>query len=153
MGIFDFFKRDKGKELFDEQSPAEQKAEKIRAEIDRMGLKGDIKVQVIGNKVKISGRVPDQETKEKLLVLAGNTKHIDSVDDDDVATDGKPSATPASRFHTVESGDTLSGIAKEYYGDANAYMKIFKANQPMLDDPDKIYPGQVLRIPDESAAA
>lgn len=153
MAIFDFFKRDKGKDLFDEQSPAEKKAEAIREEIDRMGLKGDIKVRVEGNKVKISGRVPDQATKEKLMVLAGNTKHIESVDDDDLDADDAPASTPASRYHTVESGDTLSGIAKEYYGNANAYMKIFEANRPMLSDPDKIYPGQVLRIPDQNAAA
>ncbi|MGB7406392.1 MAG: peptidoglycan-binding protein LysM [Pacificimonas sp.] len=146
MGIFDFFKRDKGKELFDEQTPAEKKAEKLRAEIERMGLKGDIKVRVDGDKVKLSGKVPDQATKERLMVLAGNTKYISKVDDDDLDSDGRPDASPASRYHTVESGDTLSKIAKEYYGDAGKYPKIFEANKPMLDDPDKIYPGQVLRF-------
>ncbi|MEE4351167.1 MAG: peptidoglycan-binding protein LysM [Pacificimonas sp.] len=150
MGIFDFFKKDKGKDLFDEQSPAEQKAERIRDEIDRMGLKGDIKVHVVGNRVKISGKVPDQETKEKLLMLAGNTKHVDSVDDDELDAE---SAGAESRFYTVQSGDTLSGIAKDHYGNASAYTKIFEANKPMLEDPDKIYPGQVLRIPDEGARA
>jgi nucleoid-associated protein YgaU len=52
-----------------------------------------------------------------------------------------------SRFYTVKSGDTLSKISKEMYGNANQYMKIFEANKPMLKDPDKIYPGQVLRVP------
>ena len=52
-----------------------------------------------------------------------------------------------SRFYTVRSGDTLSKIAREFYGDANAYMRIFEANRPMLKDPDLIYPGQALRIP------
>ncbi len=52
-----------------------------------------------------------------------------------------------SRTHVVEKGDTLSKIAKEVYGNANKYMVIFEANKPMLADPDKIYPGQVLRIP------
>ena len=47
----------------------------------------------------------------------------------------------------VKPGDTLSKIAKEEYGDANTYMKIFEANKPMLSNPDKIYPGQMLRIP------
>ena len=51
------------------------------------------------------------------------------------------------KFHTVEKGDTLSKIAKEAYGDANQYNKIFEANKPMLKNPDQIYPGQVLRIP------
>ena len=144
MGLFDIFKKDKGKELFTEDSAAEEKAERIREEIDRMGLKGDIKVRVDGGKVKISGKVPDQATKEKLLAIAGNTKHIESVEDDDLAADQPGNA---AKWHTVESGDTLSGIAKEHYGDANAYNRIFEANQPMLDSPDKIYPGQVLRIP------
>ncbi len=52
-----------------------------------------------------------------------------------------------SKTYTVKSGDTLSKIAKEFYGDANKYQQIFEANKPMLKDPDKIYPGQMLRIP------
>ena len=58
-------------------------------------------------------------------------------------------AAPAaeSRFHVVVSGDNLSKIAKQYYGDANKYPLIFEANKPMLTHPDKIYPGQALRIP------
>ncbi|MBB3763333.1 peptidoglycan-binding protein LysM [Sphingomicrobium lutaoense] len=149
MGIFDMFKKDKGKELFDEQTPAEKKAEALRKEIEKAGIGGDIKVRVEGNRVKISGKVPDQASKEKLMVITGNTKHIDSVDDDDLqGGDGSP-----GRFHTVESGDTLSAIAKKYYGNANDYMRIFEANRPMLSDPDKIYPGQVLRIPTEKATA
>ena len=56
---------------------------------------------------------------------------------------------PPAEYYTVVSGDTLSKIAKEFYGNANAYMKIFEANKPMLSHPDKIYPGQNLRIPAE----
>ena len=59
-----------------------------------------------------------------------------------------PIAT-ASQFYTVKSGDTLSAISKQVYGNANLYNKIFEANKPMLKSPDKIYPGQVLRIPEE----
>jgi LysM repeat protein len=51
-----------------------------------------------------------------------------------------------SKYYTVRSGDTLSKVAKEFYGNANAYMQIFEANTPMLSHPDKIYPGQTLRI-------
>ena len=54
---------------------------------------------------------------------------------------------PAATFYTVVSGDSLSKIAKKHYGDASKYPVIFDANRPMLKDPDKIYPGQVLRIP------
>jgi nucleoid-associated protein YgaU len=58
-----------------------------------------------------------------------------------------PAAAKASATYTVKSGDTLSKIAKEHLGNANAYMKIFEANKDQLTDPDKIKPGQVLRIP------
>ena len=54
---------------------------------------------------------------------------------------------PEAVFHTVVSGDTLSKIAKKVYGNAMKYPVIFEANKPMLSHPDKIYPGQVLRIP------
>ena len=54
---------------------------------------------------------------------------------------------PTSVFYTVKSGDTLSKIAKETLGSANRYPEIFEANKPMLKHPDKIFPGQVLRIP------
>ena len=63
------------------------------------------------------------------------------------ASGGSPGGEWTSKTYTVESGDTLSGIAKKMYGDANQYPRIFEANQPMLKDPDRIYPGQVLRIP------
>ena len=56
---------------------------------------------------------------------------------------------PYTQHYVVKKGDTLSKIAKEFYGNANAYMKIFEANKPMLSHPDKIYPGQNLRIPAE----
>ena len=159
MGFFDFFKKDKGKELFPENAAAEARADAIRAEIKRLGLPGDITVNVEGSKVKIGGKVPDEATRRKLVMIAGNTKHIDSVDDDGIqstnavapAQQATPAAQPTAkpmRTHTVESGDTLSKIAKETLGDANAYMKIFNLNTPMLKDPDDIYPGQVLILPD-----
>lgn len=171
MGFFDFFKRDKGKELFPENAAAEARADAIRAEIKRLGLPGDITVNVEGSKVKIGGKVPDEATRRKLVMIAGNTKHIDSVDDDGVqqgtaqtgqaaqaaatANQAQAARQPAPakmRTHTVESGDTLSKIAKETLGDANAYMKIFNLNTPMLKDPDDIYPGQVLILPDGQTA-
>jgi len=62
------------------------------------------------------------------------------------AAGGAPS-TPASRTYTVQAGDSLSKISKQFYGDANKYMKIFEANKEKLADPDKIKPGQELVIP------
>ena len=93
--------------------------------------------------VTVSGSVADQATKEKVLLCCGNVDGVDKVDDQLSVTNPEPPA----KFHTVVRGDTLSAIAKTFYGNANAYMKIFEANKPMLGHPDKIYPGQVLRIP------
>jgi nucleoid-associated protein YgaU len=67
----------------------------------------------------------------------------------DIQVTGGPAAapTPAAKTYTVKSGDTLGAIAKEHLGSAGAYMKIFELNKDQLTDPDKIKPGQVLRLP------
>ena len=90
----------------------------------------------------------DQQTKEKILLCCGNVAGVAKVNDE------CPSPQPAdeAKYYTVVKGDTLSKIAKEYYGNANAYPKIFEANKPMLSHPDKIYPGQTLRIPPKAEA-
>ena len=82
-------------------------------------------------------------TKKKVVLVVGNSEGIATVDDQMTVQHTEPEA----QFHTVVSGDSLSKIAKHYYGDAMKYPVIFEANKPMLSDPDKIYPGQVLRIP------
>lgn len=91
----------------------------------------------------LSGTAKTQEDRERARLAVGNVQHVETV------VDNIEVETPAeeSRFYTVKSGDTLSKIAKEMYGNANDYMKIFDANKPMLSHPDKIYVGQVLRIP------
>jgi nucleoid-associated protein YgaU len=94
---------------------------------------------------KVFGVAKDQATKEKVILAAGNVHGVAAVDDN-MTVD---LSQPAAKFYTVVKGDTLSKIAKEFYGNANAYMKIFEANKPMLSHPDKIYPGQNLRIPAE----
>ena len=91
----------------------------------------------------VYGIAPDEETKEKIVLSAGNVSGVAHVDDQMTVEQSGPKA----KFYTVKSGDTLSKIAKESYGDANQYNKIFEANRPMLKSPDKIYPGQTLRIP------
>ncbi len=93
--------------------------------------------------VIVQGMAATQVDKEKILLCCGNVAGVEHVQDQlgvkDVAVE------PV--FYVVVRGDTLSKIAKEQYGNANAYMKIFDANKPMLSHPDKIYPGQSLRIP------
>jgi len=93
--------------------------------------------------VTVAGVVPDQATKEKVLLCCGNVQGVARVDDLLVVKEPAPEA----QWHTVVAGDNLSKIAKKFYGDPNKYPLIFEANKPMLTNPDKIYPGQVLRIP------
>ncbi len=92
---------------------------------------------------EIAGTAATQADREKAILAMGNVDHVKTVVDSIKVEDGQPE----SKMYTVQSGDTLSKIAKEEYGDANAYNKIFEANQPMLSSPDKIFVGQMLRIP------
>jgi nucleoid-associated protein YgaU len=93
--------------------------------------------------VIVQGMAADQETKEKILLCCGNVAGVEHVQDQL----GVVSAEADPVFYTVVRGDTLSKVSKEFYGNANLYNKIFEANKPMLSHPDKIYPGQMLRIP------
>ena len=149
MALFDFFKRDKGKEVFPQDADAQTKAEAIRREIKRAGLSDDLDVEVNGSSVRVRGTVPNLEARQKLMMIIGNIKGVESVEDESGSSQ-QQSERP--RVYEVQSGDTLSEIAKKQYGDANAYNRIFEANRPMLNDPDEIYPGQVLIIPEPSAA-
>jgi len=91
----------------------------------------------------VFGVAPDQATREKIALCCGNVAGVAQVKDM-MSVD---QSAPEAQFYTVVSGDTLSKISKQFYGDANKYMTIFEANKPMLSHPDKIYPGQNLRIP------
>ena len=93
--------------------------------------------------VSLYGVAPDQATKEKIALAAGNVAGVSAVNNM-MSVD---QSAPEAKYYTVVSGDNLSKISKAQYGDANKYMTIFEANRPMLQHPDKIYPGQVLRIP------
>ena len=93
--------------------------------------------------VTVYGVAPDQATREKIVLCCGNVAGVSSVNDMMSVDQSEPEA----QYYTVVSGDNLSKISKAFYGNANEYMKIFEANRPMLTHPDKIYPGQMLRIP------
>lgn len=164
MGIFSFA-RDIGDKIFHRNKkedapvagttpapvapPAEPSAQEIanlllnriqtNARIDGLSVKynGDT------DTVEIIGKAANQAEREKAILAAGNVQYVATVVDsiDVVASE------PESTMYTVKSGDTLSKIAKDVYGNANDYMKIFEANRPLLSDPNKIYVGQVLRIP------
>ena len=114
--------------------------------INAQGLPGknlDLSFDADSATVTVAGQVDDQATKEKILLCCGNVAGVAAVND--LMTVVTPE--PEAQFHVVVSGDTLSKIAKKFYGDANKYPAIFEANKPMLSHPDKIYPGQALRIP------
>ena len=144
MSIFKFI-RDKGRELATAagQPEAGEIEKDMRDSGVLTGMGEDFRVRVEGEKVRLEGRAPSQEVREKAILAAGNTAGIAQVEDAMEAADGGEAAV----FHTVESGDTLSKIAQAHFGDAMRYPEIFEANKPMLSDPDRIYPGQLLRIP------
>lgn len=149
MGVFDFI-RDAGEKLV-EKDQEEKLADRIEERIAELGLKvNGLNVEVEGGKAVIEGAPDSLENKEKAVLVAGNVKGISSVSDQMIYKGSKgeqQKEVAKTRYHTIAAGDTLSALSKKYYGDANQYMMIFKANEPMLENPDKIYPGQVLRIP------
>ncbi len=153
--IFDFVKK-AGARLLENSSigqiagafadEPEKASNEVKKQVQKYNLEiNDLNAQIEGEKVILSGKANSIEEAEKAILAAGNIEGISQVESRlDITTDA-----PQSQFHTVESGDTLSAIAKKFYGDANKYIRIFEANKPMLSDPDKIYPGQKLRIPSE----
>ncbi|MEJ2541644.1 MAG: peptidoglycan-binding protein LysM [Gemmatimonadota bacterium] len=153
MGLFSFLK-DEGEPTGEAEAKAAADTVKAQAAKSRalsklvqdLGLEVDkLKVGYKDGVVTVEGEVPSQEVREKVVLVMGNTQGVEAVNDQLVVK--APEPEPQSTMYTVKSGDSLSKISKEVYGDAMKYDVIFKANQPMLKDPDKIYPGQVLRIP------
>jgi nucleoid-associated protein YgaU len=161
MAIMDFLK-EAGEKLLGKEAKAAPAADPatvqqrersagdaIKTYIGTLGLPtGDLQVGFDGasGTCTLSGSCDDQATKEKILLAAGNVSGVGRVDDKLSVRNPEPEA----RYYEVKKGDTLSKIAKEQYGNANQYRLIFEANKPMLKDPDKIYPGQKLRIPPQA---
>jgi nucleoid-associated protein YgaU len=164
MGLMTFFK-DAGEKLFgkgpakaaQEAAAAAPSPETIaalnataaKAIADHVAAQGlsadglDIAFDGASSTVTVAGTVGDQATKEKILLCCGNVQGVAGVNDMLIVNNPEHEA----QWHTVVSGDNLSKIAKKFYGDPNKYPVIFEANKPMLTHPDKIYPGQMLRIP------
>jgi len=153
MGLFSFikgagakiFNRKKAADttVVDNRSPEEIKVDALKNEITRLGLPvSDLHVD-LAEHVRVTGITDTNANREKIILALGNVEGVASVGDFISVTNAEPEST----FHEVKSGDTLSKISKEVYGDPMKYNAIFEANQPMLSHPDKIYPGQMLRIP------
>ena len=153
MGLLDFVK-DAGAKLSGKAKAEERAKEEAFAELRKgntlmqhviaMGLEIEgMKINYDDGVAAIRGTCPSQGEKEKIILTVGNVAGVSQVDDQIVVEKPEPEAV----FYTVVGGDTLSKIAKAQYGDAGKYPVIFEANKPMLTDPNKIYVGQVLRIP------
>lgn len=152
MGLFSFIKGAGAKlfkkktatpEVVDNRTPEEIKVDALKNEITRLGLPvSDLHID-LGEHVSVTGITDNNANREKIILALGNVEGVASVGDYISVTNAEPEST----FHEVKSGDTLSKISKEVYGDPMKYNAIFEANQPMLSHPDKIYPGQILRIP------
>ena len=160
MGLFSFLKN-AGSKLFGKEekstgahgdiSSAERLAQANK--LKSMALRGVIEsltlpvqgleVEVNGDHVIVYGQTDSQADREKVILALGNVDGIATVDDRISVVNPEPEA----QFYQVQKGDTLSKIAKEFYGNAMKYPVIFDANKPMLKDPNLIYPGQMLRIP------
>lgn len=141
MGLWSFAKS-AGKKLFGggAAEAATPDIDSLKSEIADLGLDATgVEIKIEGEKVVVEGRAVSAEMKEKIILAVGNVEGVAEVEAEDDDT--------APVFHTVAKGDTLSAIAKATLGNANRYPEIFEANRPMLSHPDKIYPGQVLRIP------
>ena len=163
MGLFDFMSDagdDPAETATDTVEVSAERVDTLRQEsitekIAQLDIDGEqVTVAVKGEIATLRGSAPSQEALEKMVLCAGNQFGIGQVDCQ-LTVDAPPVVVEEeeeeeeteSLFYTVKSGDTLGAIAASQYGDASKYTVIFEANKPMLTDPDKIYPGQSLRIP------
>ena len=150
MGLISFLKG-AGEKVFgkSDKTLEKEKAEAIVNHINKYDLNvKDLLVTVDGETVTLNGEVSSVLERNRVVVVTGNVDGISSVNDNLTLNIPEPVIVePEKQYYTVVSGDYLSKISKRVYGDAMKYNIIFEANKPMLTDPDKIYPGQVLVIP------
>ncbi len=146
MGLFDFVK-DVGRQLFDTDAEAADNI-KQHLEVKTTGL-SNLEVEFDDGVVTVCGDCSNAATREQAILIAGNIQGVTKVVADDLKAPEPKAEEPEEKTEVYEivSGDTLGGIAKRYYGNASKYMKIFEANREIISDPNKIYPGQKIRIP------
>jgi len=155
MGFMDFVKG-AGTALFGEAEPDQERSAKLENHVRMLDIPVErLKIDVVGETATVSGQAASLADRDKVKLVVGNTAGISKVEDKmtvappagKTPAEAPPEPEAEADFYTVKAGDSLSRIAKELYGDAMKYPVIFEANKPMLKDPDKIHPGQVLRIP------
>jgi nucleoid-associated protein YgaU len=141
MGLFDFVK-EIGRKLFNRD---EEAAEKIKKHIEESnpGIEG-LQVEFKNGVVAISGQAASAEAMEKAVLMAGNVQGVSEVQIDKLQA---PPVQAKVEYYLIKKGDTLSAIAKQFYGKPNDYPRIFEANREVIKDPNLIFPGQKIRIP------
>jgi nucleoid-associated protein YgaU len=146
MGLFDFVK-DVGNRIFDTDAEAAKNI-KQHLEIKTSGI-SNIEVEFDDGVATICGDCVNQATKDNAVLMVGNIKGVEKVVADDMRVPAPKEEEPEEKveFYEIVSGDTLGGIAKKFYGKASKYTKIFEANRDIIEDPNKIYPGQKIKIP------
>lgn len=144
MGLFDFVK-EIGKRIFPPEAKPEDAATKIRAEIEaaNLGISG-LQVAFADGRCTLAGECPSAEAMQKAVLIAGNIQGVSEVNISGLKV---PEPKEKVDYYIIQKGDTLSKIAKQYYGDANKYPRIFEANREVIKNPDLIFPGQKIRIP------
>jgi nucleoid-associated protein YgaU len=145
MGLFDFV-RNVGNKIFHRD---EEAAQKIREHIEQNnpGINNlGVEYDPATGKASLSGDAADPAALQKAVLMAGNVEGVAEVNVDKVKVKGTVEDVKVE-YYIIKSGDTLSKIAKQYYGDANQYSRIFEANREVIKHPDKIFPGQKIRIP------
>ena len=141
MGFFDFL-ADVGTNLFGGGDEAEEIKEMLGKELGSSIINVDVTYE--DGTATLVGVADTVATREKAVLLVGNVKGIKQVNADAFVV---PAPKPV--FYTIQKGDSLSKIAKQHYGDAMKYPMIFEANREVIKNADLIYPGQVLRIPQD----
>ncbi len=163
MGLFDFAS-DIGKKVFgiDDADAAEKIKQSIEA--NNPGVSGLEVLYDEANTCVLRGTCESGEAKEKAILMAGNMKGVSAVvahglkiaeaDNLEVPEQDQDTAFEAStdtQYYTIESGDTLWGIAAKFLGNGSKYPEIFEANREVIEDPDKIFVGQKIRIPNSDS--
>ena len=151
MSSFDFIS-DAGKNILGKEDDDKAVKEEIESSFDGLPVDG-LTVTVEGDTITLAGIAQDYDTREKVILIAGNIKGIAQVNADQLITMEQISEEnvreiPEEIFYTIEKGDTLWAIATKFYDDGSKYTHIVDANIEVIKNPDLIYPGQTIRIPE-----
>jgi nucleoid-associated protein YgaU len=141
MGLFDFVK-EIGNKLFNREEDAAQKIKK-HIEDANPGI-SDLAVEFKNGVVELSGSAASAEAMEKAVLMAGNVQGVSEVKVEKLKA---PAEEKKVEYYVIKKGDTLSAVAKQFYGKGSDYPRIFEANREVIKDPNLIFPGQKIRIP------